>query len=149
MDNETRSLLCEIDNAITTIKSAFGAPGDYGYNTPKGAALFVLCWRQSDIINHLRKQEAYASSAAPHPIEGMPDRPGYYWAKWRIAAYGTREGDELTPSDTWEIVQVNGNNGDPGSLEELSVSVSGVEQVQWRHYFVWGAHVADLIPEGA
>lgn len=27
----------------------------------------------------------------------MPTTPGYYWAKWRIAADGTREGDELTP----------------------------------------------------
>lgn len=70
--------------------------------------------------------------------------PGYYWAKWRIATDATHEGDELTPSDQWEIVQVNDNNGEPGTGEELSVSVPGVREVQWPDCFVWGARVADL-----
>ena len=70
--------------------------------------------------------------------------PGYYWAKWRIASDDTHEGDELTPSDTWEIVQVNDNNGEPGTPEELSVSVSGVREVQWPDCFVCGARGADL-----
>lgn len=77
----------------------------------------------------------------------IPMKPGYYWAKWRIAADGTREGDELTPSDTWEIVQVNMNDDDrPESGEYLSVSVPGVEKTQWRDCFVWGHFVATLEP---
>lgn len=66
-----------------------------------------------------------------------PTRPGYYWAKWRIAADGTRDGDELTPSSQWEVVEVCENhNGEPG--EELSVSVAGVEKTQWLDCFIWG-----------
>lgn len=79
-----------------------------------------------------------------HP---MPMKSGYYWAKWRIAADGTREGDDLTPSDEWEIVQVNENDTQAESPEEpeaLSVSVCGVETAQWRDCFVWGEFVAPL-----
>lgn len=47
--------------------------------------------------------------AASKDRKAMPTKPGYYWAKWRIAADGTHEGDELTPSDFWGIVEVNEN----------------------------------------
>lgn len=76
----------------------------------------------------------------------MPKEPGYYWAKWRIATEDTEEGDDLTPSNNWEIVQVNDNNGEPGTLEELSVAVAGVREAQWRDGFVWGPKVAELNP---
>lgn len=72
--------------------------------------------------------------------------PGYYWAQWRIAADGTHEGDDLTPSFTWVIVQVNDNNGEPGSAEEFSVAVPGVRETQWPDCFIWGRRVADLKP---
>ena len=36
----------------------------------------------------------------------LPREPGFYWAKWRIAAEGTRDGDEFMPSDKWEVVEV-------------------------------------------
>lgn len=78
----------------------------------------------------------------------MPMKPGYYWAKWKIASDGTHEGDELTPSNTWEIVQVNVNvvdwEDDPSESEALSVAVTGVRETQWRDCFVWGVKVADL-----
>ena len=82
----------------------------------------------------------------------MPEKPGYYWAKWRIASDGTTEGDELTPSDTWEIVEVNENiiGAESMNPEEadyhsrFSVSVPGVEKVQWLDCFVWGNYVASL-----
>jgi len=78
----------------------------------------------------------------------VPMKPGYYWAKWRIAADETHEGDEQTPSDTWEIVQVNSNSLDwadnPAENEMLSVSVPGVRETQWRDCFVWGDFIADL-----
>lgn len=80
----------------------------------------------------------------PTGERGRPDRPGYYWAKWIKAADGTREGDEVTPSPEWEIVQVDDNYGAPGTEEEFSVLVAGVEQVQWRYCFIWGPRVADL-----
>ncbi|RWD43908.1 hypothetical protein [Mesorhizobium sp.] len=78
----------------------------------------------------------------------MPMKPGYYWAKWRIAAEGTVEGDELTPSDFWEITQVNENDPDwernPAEDMALSVSLCGVSETQWRDCFVWGDFVAPL-----
>lgn len=78
----------------------------------------------------------------------IPMKPGYYWAKWRIASNGTHEGDELTPSDKWEIVQVNANflcwEDDPAEDEALSVSVPGVREMQWRDCFVWGEFVATI-----
>lgn len=80
----------------------------------------------------------------------IPLLPGYYWAKWRIATTQTLEGDELTPCDTWEIVQVNVNAQflAPEEPEALSVSVHGVREVQWRDGFVWGAFIAPLQADG-
>lgn len=80
----------------------------------------------------------------------FPLSPGYYWAQWRIATDETHEGDELTPSTTWEIVQVVANKLDwaetPEDLEALYVSIPGVREAQWRDQFVWGAFVAELDP---
>lgn len=82
----------------------------------------------------------------------IPMKPGYYWAKWRIAADGTHEGDELTPSNSWEIVQVNSNHidwdDDPAEDEALSVAVPGVRETQWRDCFVWGNFVCGLQNDG-
>ena len=83
-------------------------------------------------------------------MESIPLLPGYYWAKWRIATTQTLEGDELTPSNTWEIVQVNVNASflAPEEAEALSVSVFGVREVQWRDGFVWGTFIAPLQADG-
>jgi hypothetical protein len=67
-----------------------------------------------------------------------PKKAGHYWAKWRIANDGTREGDELTPSDTWEVVQVFENCLDHTDDEFLAVHVPGVERSQSLENFVWG-----------
>jgi len=79
----------------------------------------------------------------------FPTKPGYYWAKWKIASDASPPHvAELTPAADWEIVQVNDNGGtdDPNdvSSEALSVAVPGVEEVQWRDCFKWGAFVAEL-----
>lgn len=80
----------------------------------------------------------------------MPQKPGYYWAKWQIAADDTHEGEDLTPAANWETVQVNANivswqeETDEENPERLSVSVTGVRETQWRDWFAWGAFVAPL-----
>lgn len=78
----------------------------------------------------------------------IPMKPGYYWAMWKIPADGTHEAEELCPSKTWEIVQVNANRidweNDPDDNEALSVSVAGVRETQWRDCFVWGDFVCEL-----
>lgn len=78
----------------------------------------------------------------------IPMKPGYYWAKWKIPSDGTFEGNELCPSDDWEIVQVKPNTVDcsrkPEEDEALSVSVFGVRETQWRDCFFWGEFVAKL-----
>lgn len=82
----------------------------------------------------------------------LPQQPGYYWAKWRIASDATPESDDCTPCDDWEIVQVNWNitewefQTDTQNPERLSVSVCGVTEVQWRDGFVWGDFIAPLKP---
>ena len=78
----------------------------------------------------------------------LPTKPGYYWAKWRIPAPGTHEGELQTPADHWEVVQVNANRddweNDPTADEALSVSVPGVRETQWPDCFVWGEIVCGL-----
>ena len=39
---EMEAALKAAEDAIAAIKAAFGAPGDYGYGTPQGDALFAL-----------------------------------------------------------------------------------------------------------
>jgi len=57
MDNNTRSLLCGIDSAITMAKAAFGAPGDYGYSTLEGKALYTLYLLRLDIVDLLMRED--------------------------------------------------------------------------------------------
>lgn len=67
-----------------------------------------------------------------------PMKTGFYWAKWRIADEGTKEGDELTPSDQWEVVHVFENIADTEDPEYLRVEVPGVERSQSLENFFWG-----------
>lgn len=73
--------------------------------------------------------------------QNHPTEPGFYWGKWKIADDGTVEGDELTPSDEWEIVQVFRNCLDTSNSEYLRVSVCGVEKSQSLENFFWGNKV--------
>jgi hypothetical protein len=72
-----------------------------------------------------------------------PKAPGFYWAQWRKADPDTREGDELTPSDKWEPVDVF-ENADESHPEYLRVQVIGVERSQSLENFVWGEQI--LVP---
>jgi hypothetical protein len=101
---------------------------------------------RNELLARVASLEVAVENSRPGARGAIPAEPGYYWAKWRIASDGTVEGDELTPSDTWEIVQVNLNapyaaHDDP---ERLSVSVPGVQKGQWLDCFVWGGRVAPL-----
>lgn len=68
----------------------------------------------------------------------LPIREGFYWAKWRIANDDTREAEELTPSDSWEVVYVFENSFDLASDERFMASVPGVEKSQSVENFYWG-----------
>lgn len=57
-----RELLTKALEAIKKAHTAFGAPGDYGYGTPQGDALFGLCQMEVEIHNHLRRAEAEKSN---------------------------------------------------------------------------------------
>lgn len=71
-----------------------------------------------------------------------PTKAGFYWAKWMKASPGTVEGDELTPSPDWEVVDVFVNCIDPKNPEHLRVHVSGVQNGQALENFKWGPRVA-------
>ena len=72
------------------------------------------------------------------PKYPTPEKPGFYWAKWKIASDGTKEGEELTPNDEWEVMHVVENAIDPSHPEYLMVEVPGVEQWQGIENFFWG-----------
>ena len=78
-----------------------------------------------------------------------PNKPGFYWALWLTAATGTHEGDQLTPAQEWEVVEVWANYGskpceaDLDVAPEFGVAVTGVRETQWLENFKWG----DRIPE--
>ncbi|WP_203452787.1 hypothetical protein [Rhizobium sp. rho-13.1] len=85
---------------------------------------------------------------------GLPQKPGYYWAKWRIASDSTSEDlSDALPSDNWEIVEVIDNVADWESQtdeqnpERMYVSVCGVAAAQWRDCFIWGEFVSVLKPK--
>lgn len=80
-----------------------------------------------------------------HPT---PTRPGFYWAKWKIADEGTRDGDELTPNDRWEPVEVAVNSGSPDDPDYLRVDVPGVERSQSLGNFFWGPELLDHTKSG-
>lgn len=70
-----------------------------------------------------------------------PNKPGHFWAKWQIASEATKDGDELTPSPNFEVVQVVENSTDGNDPEHLLVYVPGVEVCQALDAFFWGAEV--------
>jgi hypothetical protein len=67
-----------------------------------------------------------------------PDREGFFWAKWISCAPGTADEQDWTPSNSWEVVEVWDNGGEPGSGEEFMVFVGGVQRSQRQSDFLWG-----------
>jgi hypothetical protein len=71
-----------------------------------------------------------------------PTKPGFFWAMWLSAATGTHEGDQPTPSDKWEVVEVwenfLGDACEADADEKVGVSVPGVRETQWLNNFKWG-----------
>lgn len=73
-----------------------------------------------------------------------PKKAGHYWAQWRVADDGTPEGEEQTPSMSWEVVQVFENCDDTDDPEHLRVSVPGQAKSQSIENFFWGPGPLDL-----
>src|SRR5262245_13750244 len=72
----------------------------------------------------------------------IPTKPGFYWALWVKASYGTHAGDELTPAHDWEVVEVFDNCPmaccEADQVEKFGVNVPGVREAQWLDCFKWG-----------
>jgi len=68
----------------------------------------------------------------------LPTKAGFYWAKWNVAAEGTRDGGELTPSDQWMVVEVFEHTIDENDDQHFSVYICGVEKGQSIEDFLWG-----------
>lgn len=74
----------------------------------------------------------------------VPTKPGFYWAKWRIAEEGseTSIGDKV-PGNRWEIVEVErGYEDDP---DGPIVSVVGEPKMQSLENFFWGLGSGPLV----
>lgn len=98
------------------------------------------------IIGHIRDACAIAEremrkERQQTPPSGTPTKPGFYWGKWKIAADGTPEGNEQTPSDEWEVHHVVENTLDPNDEEYLMVEVPGQAKWQPIENFYWGHRV--------
>lgn len=80
------------------------------------------------------------STSAPSRAAVTPTRPGFYWAKWRIADQGqpmTAEYESYLPCDNWEVVDVFENNLDRDAEDHLRVHVPGVSDSQSIENFFW------------
>lgn len=53
MTEAERCQLVAVRDAIDAIRRAFGAPGDYGYGTPQGEALFELYKQRAAVADAL------------------------------------------------------------------------------------------------
>lgn len=75
----------------------------------------------------------------------FPTKPGFYWAKWRIAAEGTADNGEGCGGidANWEVVDVFENCLDKTDDEYLRVHVSGVSMGQPIENFFWGERIPD------
>lgn len=63
-----------------------------------------------------------------------PTKPGFYWAKWRLAEDASTT--SIGVSDRWEVVEVE--RGDLGYDAEFIVSVAGEPIAQPIENFFWG-----------
>lgn len=63
-------LLVSVRQAIDATLRAFGAPGDYGYGTPQGDALFEL-YKQRAAVADALEAAGWSPDAAP-PQKGEP-----------------------------------------------------------------------------
>lgn len=91
----------------------------------------------------MRYENRKESRVAPKPEPSVPQEPGYYWGKWRIAEEGTADEDVLQPSDRWEAVEVLEDfDGD----RPRAAFVPGVEKPQSLENFVWLKPIRQIIP---
>lgn len=67
-----------------------------------------------------------------------PTKPGFYWAKWKIAENGTKDEHDFRPLHNWEVVEVFVNCTDESDPEYLRVFVGGVSRTQSIENFYWG-----------
>lgn len=82
-------------------------------------------------------------------MSATPTAPGFYWAKWRIAADGTEDNGEgcMGARADWEVVEVWENSLDTRDPEYLMVYVPGVARGQPLENFYWGP--GPLVPPGS
>jgi len=70
-----------------------------------------------------------------------PTKPGFYWAKWRVADQDdpmTAEYESYLPCSNWEVMDVFENCADETDPEYLRVHVPGVSDSQSMENFFWG-----------
>lgn len=87
---------------------------------------------------------SYTPYQTPVLNDSVPERPGFYWARWMSAELGTRDGDIITPDAAWLVVQVF-ENAEVGRPDHLLVLVPGVEVGQALVNFEWGSGLIAMI----
>ncbi|RUV07980.1 hypothetical protein EOA79_02510 [Mesorhizobium sp. M1A.F.Ca.IN.020.03.2.1] len=89
----------------------------------------------------MRYENRTESRVSADPAKVIPDKAGFYWAKWRIPEDGTDDEEHFVAVDWWEVVEVHDSLGGD---EPLRASIAGVRQTQSLENFVWHKPIAPL-----
>lgn len=130
--------ITELVQAIETVRRAFGAPGDHGYETREGKALYALYNARARLWAAIDHAEFVEATVFP---ETLPTDEGCYWARWHTPAPGTADEGEPCCGISWDVVLVFVNQIDRDNPDHLRVMVLGVEKSQPLDAFEWGEEV--------
>ena len=92
MSAPDRFLLIAVRDAIAAVHRAFGAPGDYGYGTPKGDALFELYKQRAAIADAIEAGEQRSPEAQKELRLASITSVDIRAARLRFSADETRDG---------------------------------------------------------
>jgi len=117
MNDETCTLLCDINNAIALAKAAFGAPGDYGYSTPAGKALYTLYLLQLDIDDLLMQEKDESGEDSDPEANRRILRASLTYCS--IALLVLAKVHKIKPDTRFEITDCNWTSQDSISLGDI------------------------------
>lgn len=88
----------------------------------------------------------YKNSREPRVPQDLqvPNKPGFYWAKWQICEDGTDDEENWKPSGEWIVVKVEIALLDKD--RDLDVTVLGEPVYQSLENFIWYKPIKPLEP---
>lgn len=93
----------------------------------------------------------YENKSTPRKAESelqVPNKPGFYWAKWQICEDGTENEEHFQPTNLWTVVEVTNSFGMDTPFDFV-VDVPGYGKWQSLDNFIWAKPIKPLVPPGA